>query len=69
MEFQTHHNLIAMGIIRGPMFCTSTGQPIKAGSMEEEFFRRLEKVQEERPDLISPIVVVSEEYRNFQSAW
>jgi hypothetical protein len=68
MEFQTCHNLIAMGIIRGPMFCTSTGHTIKAGTMEEEFFSRLEKVKEERPDLIPPIVVVSEEHRIFQSA-
>jgi hypothetical protein len=34
----------AMGIMRGPMFHTSTGQPIKAGSMGEDFFSRLKKV-------------------------
>jgi hypothetical protein len=57
----------AMGIFNGPMFRTSAGQPMKAGSMEEEFFARLEKTQEECPDLIPKDVVVTEEYGIYRS--
>jgi len=48
-----------MGIFNGPMFCTSTGQPVKAGTMEEGFFAWLEKTQEERPNLVPPDVDVT----------
>jgi hypothetical protein len=56
-----------MGIFNGPMFRTTTGQPIKAGSMEEGLFARLERTQEERPDLIPPDVDVTEEYGVYRS--
>lgn len=57
----------AMGIFNGPMFRTAAGQPIKASSMEEEFFLRLEKTQEERPDLNPADAVVTEEYGIYRS--
>mmetsp|Transcript_15422 Transcript_15422/g.21974 ORF Transcript_15422/g.21974 Transcript_15422/m.21974 type:complete len:144 (+) Transcript_15422:4376-4807(+) len=50
------------GITRGPLFSTSSGQPIRAGAMEPKFFARLEEVQAIRPDLIPEQVDVTDVY-------
>lgn len=54
--------LARKGITRGPLFRTTTGQPIHAGSMEYKFFFRLEEVQALHPDLIPDQVDVPEVY-------
>lgn len=59
---------LKLGITSGPLFRSDDGFPIRAGTMEESFFARLEKVQDERPDLIGPDTIVSEEYGIYRSA-
>ena len=56
-----------MNILSGPLFRHPSGQPIKAGDIEEVFFSRLEKVQDLHPHLIPPDLVVSEEYGIYRS--
>ena len=60
-----HYTLL--GINRGPMFRAANGFPAKAGMFEESFIARLERTQEERPDLISKDSSVSEDYGIFRS--
>ncbi len=42
-----------MGITHGPLFRYSAGLSLKASEMEEDFFARLEKTQDEHPELIA----------------
>jgi hypothetical protein len=58
-----------LGISHGPLFRDGAGLPLRAGELEEDFFSRLEKTQDDQPDLISKDVDVSEElgiYRLFR---
>lgn len=50
------------GIMRGPLFQTASGDPIRFGVMEPKFIDRLEAVQISRPDLLSDQVEVAEAY-------
>ena len=49
------------------MFRDTDGFPAKAGIYEDQFFQRLERTQEERPDLIPKGTVVSEEFGIYRS--
>ncbi len=56
-----------MGITHGPLFRDSAGFSLKASEMEEDFFARLEKMQDEHPELIAKDVIVSEEFGIYRS--
>jgi hypothetical protein len=61
------HEYRLMGITHGPLFRDSAGSPLKASEMEEDFFARLEKTQDEHPELIAKDVVISEEFGIYRS--
>jgi hypothetical protein len=56
-----------MSICTGPLFRSEDGAPIKASELEEDFFARLERVQEMYPHLLPLDVAVSEEYGIYRS--
>ncbi len=61
------HLYQSKNILSGPLFRTPSGQRIRAGDFEQNFFDRLEQVQSSRPELIPPSDDIEEEYGIYRS--
>ena len=53
--------------MEGPAFCYKDGSVIKSPDIDNEFHSLLERIQENRPDLIKPNVNIRESYAIFRS--
>jgi hypothetical protein len=50
------------GIAQGPLFRDRLGKRVRAGYWAQAILSRFQRIQEERPDIIPPSVLVTEEY-------